>query len=339
MNDHDFLCHHGIKGQKWGVRRYQNYDGSLTPAGKRRYQIKDYSITKSAANQYVSAKKRKDVARYRQKEFIEPIAKELGVMPGNGMPVRSAVDDLDYTIKKGDTIQTVTVKSPKQIAEEVSEYKQSGKNYRLFVSANEDDNRLYSGYFAASMYLRTHGDIPINELKIKVQKDIKAPSHTNQVMAFTEFYDKNKETVASALGEVYSNFEGGSPDDWKNTVLEEFTKANLQKDAYRTFIEGYGAPSKGFSENYYTVYEKFGDFLMSKGYNALLDENDIHGSYMQTSKPLILLDTLNTVGNVSLKELKLQDIYNNMTTNYGIPGNKWSTRKPKSKPTGKGDEK
>ena len=31
------LTHHGIKGQKWGVRRFQNKDGSLTPAGKRRY--------------------------------------------------------------------------------------------------------------------------------------------------------------------------------------------------------------------------------------------------------------------------------------------------------------
>lgn len=30
------LQHHGIKGQKWGVRRYQNKDGSLTPAGKKR---------------------------------------------------------------------------------------------------------------------------------------------------------------------------------------------------------------------------------------------------------------------------------------------------------------
>ena len=35
------LRHHGIKGQKWGVRRYQNEDGSLTAKGKQRYGSKE----------------------------------------------------------------------------------------------------------------------------------------------------------------------------------------------------------------------------------------------------------------------------------------------------------
>ena len=35
--NNDYLAHHGILGQKWGVRRYQNPDGSLTPEGKKRY--------------------------------------------------------------------------------------------------------------------------------------------------------------------------------------------------------------------------------------------------------------------------------------------------------------
>lgn len=34
------LCHYGIKGMKWGVRRYQNPDGSLTARGKKRYSDK-----------------------------------------------------------------------------------------------------------------------------------------------------------------------------------------------------------------------------------------------------------------------------------------------------------
>jgi len=41
-----YLVHHGILGQKWGVRRYQNKDGTLTSAGKKRYGSWSYEDTK-----------------------------------------------------------------------------------------------------------------------------------------------------------------------------------------------------------------------------------------------------------------------------------------------------
>ena len=44
------LRHHGIKGQKWGVRRFQNKDGSLTADGKKRYGADDYKNTLDKVN-------------------------------------------------------------------------------------------------------------------------------------------------------------------------------------------------------------------------------------------------------------------------------------------------
>lgn len=52
------LSHHGIKGQKWGIRRFQNEDGSLTPEGERRYgKMSSRKLYKTLTKEYKAYRK------------------------------------------------------------------------------------------------------------------------------------------------------------------------------------------------------------------------------------------------------------------------------------------
>ena len=73
---YDYLEHHGIKGQKWGVRRFQNLDGTLTAAGRKH----KHSISQSYLNSFDKADKKLDRRiknNQHEKERAEKLTKNI----------------------------------------------------------------------------------------------------------------------------------------------------------------------------------------------------------------------------------------------------------------------
>lgn len=118
------LYHHGIKGMKWGVRRYQNKDGSLTPAGKKRQIMLDakgqrdkskveYKVnpTKSTKASYKKAKK-----TYREAKSDFKEQKEIDTFKKHG---------LDYNIDTIFNVHTYGYKGAKRIEDRIANKKMS----------------------------------------------------------------------------------------------------------------------------------------------------------------------------------------------------------------------
>lgn len=61
----EYIAHHGIKGQKWGIRRYQNPDGTLTDAGRKRVSKTTDKISKMYDK--MNAKTQKRIDKYNRK--------------------------------------------------------------------------------------------------------------------------------------------------------------------------------------------------------------------------------------------------------------------------------
>lgn len=83
------LQHHGIKGQKWGVRRYQNADGSLTAAGRERY-------ADSIADTKVYTKKGVEVTLRKQPTPL--IAKVVGKLSKSAQNNAARSDFINITV-------------------------------------------------------------------------------------------------------------------------------------------------------------------------------------------------------------------------------------------------
>ena len=104
--DNNELMHHGILGMKWGVRRYQNKDGSLTPAGKKRAKSEtppheDYTKahSKKSVKNMSDAELRNRVNRYQMEQQYNRFSENK---------VKKGREYVNKAIKAGATVASVT---------------------------------------------------------------------------------------------------------------------------------------------------------------------------------------------------------------------------------------
>lgn len=98
MNESNFylipdneLYHHGIKGMKWGIRRYQNKDGSLIKSGKKKSHLSSVSKLMKQHKEKTSARK-----AYK-KSMTKPTKRSLSDMSNEEL--KAKIDRMDLEIK------------------------------------------------------------------------------------------------------------------------------------------------------------------------------------------------------------------------------------------------
>ena len=280
---------------QWGVRRYQNPDGSLTAAGKKR----------------VSQRRPDDIVIKKGTQLNNVGSKENLKLRGNvkGVPNPfgpSAVAlSLPLSAALGNPLPAVAA-----IGTSVIPVKRSDNEKKLFVYREDDphDKDVYEGAFTKFIKYRDSTN-QIFKRKFENIDDLVSPSAQRRAELFVETYRENPKLYSELLNRTDAYAQARKAQGVKySPSLESFIgKAIFDKNTSDIDLKryGYGLFNMGNEWNDSLTAKgnnKYYKKLKKSGYNALIDDNNA-GIYNDAHEPLIVLNAKNYLKNIGSERL------------------------------------
>lgn len=286
----DYLVHHGVKGQKWGVRRYQYVDGSLTPAGKKRYSSGQNGSRSNGFSMTMSMKTKELVNTARTqitgKQYVDGYLKSGTTLARIQTAPNFEKFAFYATYKKHDTDEYMGLFGKNLISRAQGDARRAEKQAN--ISGSEED-------LATAKTLRERADnIKVYQLKLEATKKLKIPSDEN-ASDITANLLKEKEFKENVIASIVDSKEKMKRPTQQ--ILFNQAQNALKKDPSRLTSSEKVAIYKALNLSLVNhnaqeiaAQNRFYGELKKKGYNALLDYNDKEFSSYHAKRPMIVFD-------------------------------------------------